>query len=50
MIDDIAIVDFGQRKPTPRQDAIVIRGRLHDLMSRQYVGAAVSVATTGATT
>jgi hypothetical protein len=48
VIDDIAIVDFAQRKPTPRQDAIVIRGRLHELMSRQYGGAAAGVATTGA--
>jgi hypothetical protein len=50
MIDDIAIVDFAQGKPTPRQDAIVIRGRLHELMSRLYVGAAVGVATTDAAT
>jgi hypothetical protein len=50
VIDDIAIVGFAQGKPTPWQDAIVIRGRLHDLMSRQYVGAAAVVATTGAAT
>jgi hypothetical protein len=44
VIDDIAIVGFAQRKPTPWQDAITIRGRLHELMARQSVGAAARLA------
>jgi hypothetical protein len=50
LIDHLAIVDFAQRKPTPWQDAIVIRGRLHELMSWHYARAAAGVATTGAAT
>jgi hypothetical protein len=50
VIDDLTIVGFAQRKPTPRQDAIVIRSRLHELMSRHYVGVVAGSATTDAAT